>query len=254
MRSYYLMKNYIWKLELQQNGNVHYHIITDAEIDYQKTKIIWNKIIDKYSYVQEYSKKFRGLNEKKYIELRMKEIKKYSKNKLLNENKIIQEIKETYRYQNSIGWKSPNSINLKRISVNNNIENYIAKYVSKSNKKVENSNEPLGVLKEEKKVEKIGRIYSNSENLSKVKNIKNNIQEILKFSYHYFSEVWHFRRIDYDYFNFVPIKLNNAIHLMQELKIEIESELNKINLIPYEAPIFQPIFEVSDILDYLTDS
>lgn len=251
IRSYYKIKNYIWKLELQQNGNVHYHIITDAELDYNSLKKIWNKIINKFGYVDQYSKESLGLGEKKYIEKRMKEIRKYKKYKLLNEANLVKEIKEVWRYQKSIKFSQPNTINIKRISLNSNIENYIAKYVSKGGNSV--SHESFGVEREEeeKELKKIGRIYSNSENLSKVSKLKDNIQDILKFSYHYFSEVWHFKRIDYDYFNFVPIKLNNAIKLLKELRLEIEKELKEIGLTAYEKPLFDPLFEITDVLEYL---
>lgn len=251
IRSYYKIKNYIWKLELQQNGNVHYHIITDAELDYNSLKKIWNKIINKFGYVDQYSKKFLGLGEKKYIKIRLDEMRKYKKYELLNEANLIQEIKEVWKYQKSINFSQPNTINIKRISLNSNIENYIAKYVSKSSNT--DSHESFGVERddEERALKKIGRIYSNSENLSKVSQIKDNIQEILEFTYHYFSEVWHFKRIDYDYFNFVPIKLNNAIKLLKELRKEIELELEKIGLIAYEKPLFDPLFGLSDVLEYL---
>lgn len=251
IRSYYKIKNYIWKLELQQNGNVHYHIITDAELDYNSLKKIWNKIINKYGYVDQYSQNSLKLGERKYIEKRMEEMRKYKKYKLLNEANLIQEIKEVWRYQKSINFSQPNSINIKRISLNSNIENYIAKYVSKGGNS--GSLESFGGLKKEEEEErkKIGRIYSNSENLSKVSKLKDNIQDILKFSYHYFSEVWHFKRIDYDYFNFIPIKMNNAIKLLKELRIEIEKELKKIGLIAYEKTLFDPLFGLTDVLEYL---
>ena len=42
MRKVCGMNNYLWKLELQKNGNVHYHLITDVEIDFNYIKKIWN--------------------------------------------------------------------------------------------------------------------------------------------------------------------------------------------------------------------
>lgn len=103
---------------------------------------------------------------------------------------------------------NPNTVNVRRISINSNIEYYIAKYISKS---IEKEKEEKLVIFEDKKPV-IGRIWSSSENLSKIEEIKTHIQEELHFAYHYFSEVMHFTRIDYDYFNFVPIKLDLAGH------------------------------------------
>ena len=44
LRKRKLITNYIWKAEIQQRGQLHYHITTTAFIDYQIIRDIWNNI------------------------------------------------------------------------------------------------------------------------------------------------------------------------------------------------------------------
>ena len=37
-------ENYVWRLEFQKNGNVHYHLVTDCYIDYHLSLKKWNII------------------------------------------------------------------------------------------------------------------------------------------------------------------------------------------------------------------
>lgn len=46
-RRNYGMKSYIWKLELQENGNIHYHITTDFIISHNVLRKKWNKLLDR---------------------------------------------------------------------------------------------------------------------------------------------------------------------------------------------------------------
>ena len=56
------MENYVWRLEFQKNGNVHYHIVTDTFIDYHFAQKIWNRIINKLGYVDAYQEKFSKMS------------------------------------------------------------------------------------------------------------------------------------------------------------------------------------------------
>lgn len=44
LRKRKLITNYIWKAEIQQRGQIHYHITTTAFIEYQIIRDIWNNI------------------------------------------------------------------------------------------------------------------------------------------------------------------------------------------------------------------
>lgn len=51
------VKNYIWKAEAQENGNLHYHIAVDCPIDADILQRRWNRIINKLGYVDRYTEK-----------------------------------------------------------------------------------------------------------------------------------------------------------------------------------------------------
>lgn len=47
MRDSFSMKSYIWKCELQANGQVHYHITADIVINHTALRNIWNNLLRK---------------------------------------------------------------------------------------------------------------------------------------------------------------------------------------------------------------
>lgn len=47
MRDSFSMKSYIWKCELQNNGQVHYHITADIVINHTALRNIWNNLLRK---------------------------------------------------------------------------------------------------------------------------------------------------------------------------------------------------------------
>lgn len=47
---YFGMKNYVWRAEAQANGNIHFHIIIDVFIPYQRLRSVWNRICSNHGY------------------------------------------------------------------------------------------------------------------------------------------------------------------------------------------------------------
>lgn len=41
LRQKYNMQNYVWRLEFQNNGNVHYHLVTDSYVDFFVLRSNW---------------------------------------------------------------------------------------------------------------------------------------------------------------------------------------------------------------------
>ena len=57
-RRNYGMKSYIWKLELQENGNIHYHITTDFIISHNVLRQKWNKLLNRHSMLDDFKKAY----------------------------------------------------------------------------------------------------------------------------------------------------------------------------------------------------
>lgn len=51
------MKNYVWKAEQQQNGNIHFHIITDVLINHTNIRDDWNNLQSKLGFISAFERK-----------------------------------------------------------------------------------------------------------------------------------------------------------------------------------------------------
>lgn len=213
------MNNYVWKLELQKNGNVHYHIITDVEIDFFYIKKIWNNSLNLLGIIDDYSREQRKVKFSDYEQKRINEFKKYKKIGKLSPTQIKNEIKRTWEIGQKTQWKEPNTVNVKRIQLDYNIAGYIAKYISKDEKNSEIQGR------------KIGRLWSSSSNLSKIKLIGENIQDILQLVYDYSYQVYKKKEIIHDYFSIIKISINWMINLDDEIKERYKLALRDLNLV-----------------------
>lgn len=45
---------YFWRAEKQSNGNIHFHLVTDMYIHYEKLRNMWNRCINKLGYVDRF--------------------------------------------------------------------------------------------------------------------------------------------------------------------------------------------------------
>jgi hypothetical protein len=50
------LSHYVWKAERQKNGNIHFHILCDCFIPWMEARNVWNRICNKLGYVDEYEK------------------------------------------------------------------------------------------------------------------------------------------------------------------------------------------------------
>lgn len=117
------MHNYVWKLEFQDNGNVHYHLITDTYVDYFFALKHWNNIIEKLGYVSAYQEKMQGLSFAQYRS-------RYSNSGEIDIKTLASRF-ETGRRSN---WRNPNSVDVKAVRTDGNLRYYLAKYFAKEKK------------------------------------------------------------------------------------------------------------------------
>ena len=101
------MENYVWRLEFQNNGNVHYHIVTDSFIDYHFAQKIWNRIINKLGYVDAYQNKFSKMSLMEYV--------KYNSR---YDNTAFDILAKRYAKGKSENWTQPRSVDTKVCSSN----------------------------------------------------------------------------------------------------------------------------------------
>ena len=116
----YNFKNFVWRLEYQKNGNLHYHIATDCYIDYHFLLKNWNRILNKYGYVDLYTRKFSTLSLSDYIKAHN-----------YGEKTDFKTLQERYAKGCREGWKNPNSVDVKAVFGKSNIAFYISKYMAK---------------------------------------------------------------------------------------------------------------------------
>lgn len=125
--------NWIWKLELQENGNPHYHLIVDKKTDWKVIRSIWNKI--QKIHVDEYQIKHKEKYKNGY----------YFDKQLVNKNgEVIEEEIQKKRYEKGYkaNWRNPNSTDVKIEENIENVKKYVSKYISKNetDKNTENIN------------------------------------------------------------------------------------------------------------------
>lgn len=115
------IENYVWRLEFQKNGNVHYHLVTDTYIDYFLIKQLWNKNLEKLGYISDYQTKFENMTFREYAA--------YSK---LNPKTEFQAIKDRYARGVRSNWRNPNSVDVKVVTNKRAAAAYMSKYFTKN--------------------------------------------------------------------------------------------------------------------------
>lgn len=58
LRKSHSLKSYIWKVELQSNGQVHYHITCDIIINHTTLRDIWNNLLRKHDMLEDFKVRY----------------------------------------------------------------------------------------------------------------------------------------------------------------------------------------------------
>ncbi|MCF6184303.1 MAG: hypothetical protein L3J56_06700 [Bacteroidales bacterium] len=120
LRRKWKVDQYIWKAEKQENGNIHYHILTNKFIHWEEIREVWNRIQNKdgFNYVDKYSSKMQ----------------KFFKNgfkKFPGDKRSEATQRKAYEVNKKTNWTNPNSTDIHALYKVKNVAAYIAKYVSK---------------------------------------------------------------------------------------------------------------------------
>lgn len=150
------LKNYVWRLEFQKNGNAHYHIATDSFIDYWQARDVWNRCLAKLGYIDDYAKNFKGMTLAQYCN-------KYDQGGKIDFNTL----KARFTHGCATYWQKPNTVDVRAVSNSKNIAFYISKYITK---KSEHTLNP--VVLEREPADSNLRLWFCSRSLSKLDKIE----------------------------------------------------------------------------------
>lgn len=114
------VKNYVWRSEKQENGNLHYHIIIDKYIFHTEIRKIWNDLQQKTGYIEKYR-----MEQKAY------HINGFKINYELLPKWSAERQEKAYNEGCKINWSNPNSTDIHSLKNIINVESYVTKYMSK---------------------------------------------------------------------------------------------------------------------------
>lgn len=175
--------NYVWRLEFQKNGNVHYHIATDSFIDYTTAKLIWNRCLQKLNYITAYQNKMSQLSFQEYRD-------NYSKNGKIDFNTL----RERYYRGVATRWDSPNTVDVKCVGNAKNIAFYISKYITKKS-----DHNPSGIVATREHDSSNLRLWYCSNALSKLKSINEYLEAIPDLVHDFLNNIETESRYIFDY-------------------------------------------------------
>jgi hypothetical protein len=172
------LKNFVWKVETQENGNIHAHFTTDTFIHWKDLRRVWNRILEKRGILDIYTNNHKNLTFDEYNNLYNPENKKE-----------LEKMKKAFIFGQNTEWKEPNTTDVHAVHKVKDISAYLAKYMSKKE-------EGRRIIK--------GRVWGCSHNLSE-KN-KLTIEICGSEDYDYIQE-FHKEEIFYK-----PIQIENSLN------------------------------------------
>lgn len=134
------MKNFVWKVEAQENGNIHAHFTTDTFIHWKDLRSTWNRILIKNGIMDSYTQKHASMSFDDYCHV-------YDPKSERN----IEQMRKSFNHGQTTNWQDPNSTDVHAVWAVKDIAAYLAKYMSKT----EDERRPIK-----------GRIWGCSYNLS----------------------------------------------------------------------------------------
>lgn len=182
VRRKYDVQNYVWKAELQQNENIHFHLSFDKYLPFGAIQWYWLLAIKPLGYVDAYANKFRAMSLTKYAAYR---------------NLSIEEASRPFANGKRHNWTKPNCVDVSAVTTASSVSNYLSKYFAKSDDKNLDST----------RVAAFGKVWARSQSLSRLQwknkftydEMRNFLSQLL--------EIKAVKRIVYDfstvyYFNF----------------------------------------------------
>ncbi len=173
LKAKFNLQNYVWRLEYQKNGNAHFHIATDCFMEYWAVRSIWNRCLNKLGYVDRYMNANINLTFEEYCA------------KVNYSNTYDTEtLERMYKFGVETSWSKPNSVDVRVVKSGANIAFYIAKYITKKDKKIVSAYEQMQkdslieLLKKREGSNSNMRLWFCSRSLSKIDKISLFMEEV----------------------------------------------------------------------------
>jgi hypothetical protein len=115
------LKNFVWKVETQANGNIHAHFTCDTFMHWRELRKVWNKILIKNGAMEAYTMKHSAMNLEQYLNA-------YSDGSAAAHEKCA----AAFHVGVSERWTNPNTTDVHAVHKVKDIAAYLAKYMSKS--------------------------------------------------------------------------------------------------------------------------
>lgn len=138
LRRKFKVDMYVWKAEKQENGNIHFHILTNKFIHHQKIRTSWNQILLKLGYISAYQKSMETFFQSGF---------RMSTNP--NDKRSEAAQRKAFEKGKTEGWQNPNSTDIHALYKVRNAAAYLSKYLAKSVTKSERINQ-IKTLRNEK--------------------------------------------------------------------------------------------------------
>lgn len=126
LRKGYGLKNYVWKLELQENGKLHAHLTTDTFIYWKDLRRLWNKRLASVGIIKAYKEKFSNCSFEQYLMHLSR-----------NDKRTLNEKRLSWERSTAENWSNPNSTDVHAVYKVKDIAAYISKYMAKDADKLE---------------------------------------------------------------------------------------------------------------------
>lgn len=204
------LKNYVWRLEFQKNGKIHYHILTDAAINYKYIRHVWNRIQLEYGVMESFTKKFSKMT---FTEYKNYMISEYSKT--IDPNKL----KSWYIKGKRENWENPNSVDVRYISDDKEISYYISKYMSKD-KPTENGLFPNITID-------TGRIWGCSSELAKTADISHHLQDVAELAFWMSKEHGNQELVEEQFYSYILVDWNLIFALIPDIRVTLRERVLK---------------------------
>lgn len=115
------LTTYLWVAEKQMNGNIHYHILCNSEIEWRLIRTLWNEILNDNGYIENYRQ--NQIHFHRYgFKIREDLLSKWSEEKQ----------REAYQKGMNDNWSDPNSTDIHSLEHVDNPSAYVTKYMTKS--------------------------------------------------------------------------------------------------------------------------